>query len=132
MIIPWSRSGSSGLLVPLPRLCRPGAIECGISAAALWQFRAFLDHGGAEPMATGELIDELEGRAKGRPIDPLSESELRMLRGAADGLSDVLIAREVGLSPATLPNRFSVIYQKLNVRNRPAAIAEAFRQGLLS
>ncbi|MFN8506231.1 MAG: LuxR C-terminal-related transcriptional regulator [Dehalococcoidia bacterium] len=132
VILPWTRSGRTGLLVPLARLCRPGAIECGISAAALWHFRAFLEHESAEPMDTASLIEELEGQSSAHPIEPLDEREKQLLRLAADGLTDADIAHEIGLAPGSLRNMFSEIYQKLGVPNRPAAVAEAFRQGIIT
>jgi PAS domain S-box-containing protein len=62
---------------------------------------------------------------------PLSERELEVLRLAADGNSGPEIAERLVLSPATVKTHFENIYEKLGVSDGAAAVAHAFRIGLL-
>ena len=55
-----------------------------------------------------------------------------MLALAADGLSAPAIARALVLSPTTVRTHFARIHDKLDVRDRAAAVATATRLGLFS
>lgn len=66
-----------------------------------------------------------------RKID-LSERELEVLRGVADGLSDKQVAGLLGISPKTVRNHISGIFSKLGAGNRVDAVLRAMRAGLLS
>ncbi len=61
----------------------------------------------------------------------LTEREQQVLRLIAEGRSTSEIAKELYLSPATVKSHLSTLYDKLEVSERAAAVAEAMRRGLL-
>jgi DNA-binding NarL/FixJ family response regulator len=62
----------------------------------------------------------------------LSTRELEILTWLAEGLVKKEIAEQLGISVTTVVTHVSNIYVKLDVNNAPAAIAKAFRRGILS
>lgn len=64
-----------------------------------------------------------------RPI--LTARELEVLRMAADGASVAETAQRLCLSANTVKTHLQHIYDKLEVSDRAAAVAQALRQGLL-
>lgn len=65
------------------------------------------------------------------PAQTLTRREREILQFAADGLSGPDIAAALVISPATVRTHFRNIYEKLDVGDRPAAVATALRQGLI-
>lgn len=63
---------------------------------------------------------------------PLTARELEVLQLAADGFSAPMIADELVLSTATVRTHFGNVYEKLEVRDRAAAVAKAMRLGLIT
>jgi PAS domain S-box-containing protein len=61
----------------------------------------------------------------------LSARELQVLRLAAEGNTGPEIAEKLVLSALTVKTHFSNIYAKLGVSDRAAAVAQAFRLGLV-
>lgn len=61
----------------------------------------------------------------------LSEREAQVLTLTAEGLSASVIAERLVLSPKTVRNHLSRIYDKLEVGNRADAIVAALRAGLI-
>lgn len=61
----------------------------------------------------------------------LSERELEVLRGVAEGRSAAEIGKRLHLSPTTVKSHLRNLYAKLDVGDRAAAVAEAMRRGLL-
>jgi len=73
-----------------------------------------------------------EIRSNGRANRPaLTPREQEVLVLAAEGLSAARIGERLFLSPATVKTHLAHLYDKLGVSDRSAAVAEAFRQGLL-
>lgn len=73
-----------------------------------------------------------EIRSNGRANRPaLTPREQEVLVLAAEGLSAARIGERLFLSPATIKTHLAHLYDKLGVSDRSAAVAEAFRQGLL-
>jgi two-component system nitrate/nitrite response regulator NarL len=62
---------------------------------------------------------------------PLTSRERQVLVLAAEGLSASGIGERLFLSPSTVKTHLAHIYDKLGVSDRTAAVAEAFRQGLV-
>lgn len=62
----------------------------------------------------------------------LTDREVEILTLLADGLVKKEIAERLSISVTTVVTHVSHIYEKLNVKNAPSAIAKAFRLGLLS
>jgi len=61
----------------------------------------------------------------------LTDRQVEVLELVAEGLSDQQIADRLVLSPHTVHRHVANIYTRLGCSSRPAAVAEAVRQGLL-
>ncbi|GAA3596597.1 response regulator transcription factor [Streptomyces osmaniensis] len=82
------------------------------------------------PEVTGGLVDEIRmRRSQNAPV--LSERERQVLAGMARGLSIPQIAQELFLGTSTVKTHAQRLYEKLQVSDRAAAVAEAMRRGLL-
>jgi DNA-binding NarL/FixJ family response regulator len=66
------------------------------------------------------------------PVDALSARELEVLTLIADGATNREAAAKLFISEATVKSHVLHIYTKLGVNDRAAAVAEAFRRGLLA
>lgn len=62
----------------------------------------------------------------------LTPREVEVLQLAADGCTGPMIAEQLVLSTATVKTHFEHVYDKLQVRDRAAAVAKAMRLGLIS
>ena len=62
----------------------------------------------------------------------LTERELQVLRGMAQGKSNGQIGRELYLSEDTVKTHARRLFRKLGVRDRAQAVAHGFRRGLVS
>jgi two-component system nitrate/nitrite response regulator NarL len=62
----------------------------------------------------------------------LTRREQAILDLCANGLTTAQIADSLALSPSSIKASLHAIYQKLGVDDRPAAVAQAFRLGLIS
>jgi DNA-binding NarL/FixJ family response regulator len=65
-----------------------------------------------------------------RPL--LTERELQVLRGMADGKSNAEIGRELYVSEDTVKTHARRLFRKLGARDRAHAVAAGFRAGLVS
>jgi two-component system, NarL family, nitrate/nitrite response regulator NarL len=92
-------------------------------------------------LARGESVvpSELQGglaseirirRADDRPV--LTPRELDVIRLAADGHSNAEIGVRLHVSTATVKTHLQHVFEKLEVSDRSAAVAQAFRRGLLA
>jgi DNA-binding NarL/FixJ family response regulator len=92
--------------------------------------------------AEGEGV--LESTGEGGPPGPaaavgvsgvrrlaLTERELQVLRGMADGKSNAEIGRELFVSEDTVKTHARRLFRKLGARDRAHAVAAAFRAGLV-
>ena len=91
--------------------------------------------GGGRPLrAAGRRVlgraDARGAEANGRAAAPtgLSETELKIARLAADGLTNRAIAAEVFVSPKTVEANLGRVYRKLGIRSR-AQLARALEAG---
>jgi DNA-binding NarL/FixJ family response regulator len=64
--------------------------------------------------------------------DLLTDRELEVLRLVASGATNRESARQLFISEATVKTHLLHVYGKLGVRDRAAAVAEAYKRGLLS
>lgn len=64
-------------------------------------------------------------------MPPLTDRERHVLRGFADGKTYAELAVELRLSPNTIKNVVSSLYNKFGVRHMGHAVAEGFRTGAL-
>lgn len=89
-----------------------------------------------ETLITREIAGELFSRsslahAAGQSAYGLTNREAQVLMLVAEGLSNRSIAERLYLSEGTVKNAISVVYAKLNVRNRAAAMKKAADERLL-
>ncbi len=79
------------------------------------------------PTVAGRLM-----RQVGKPVPgTLSRRELEVLRLVADGATNREAAAKLFISEASIKTHLLHIYDKLGVRDRAAAVGEAFRRGLV-
>jgi DNA-binding NarL/FixJ family response regulator len=81
----------------------------------------------AVPQQRGDAMAEPPRRR----VD-LTERELQVLRGMADGKSNAEIGRELFVSEDTVKTHARRLFRKLGARDRAHAVASAFRAGLVS
>ncbi|MGI5239598.1 response regulator [Dactylosporangium sp. CA-139066] len=80
------------------------------------------------PTVAGRLMSRVR-----RPVSgTLSQRELQVLKLIADGASNREAAAGLLISEASIKTHLLHIYDKLGVRDRAGAVAEAFRRGLVS
>lgn len=81
------------------------------------------------PQQRTDLVAE-RGRNAKRPA--LTERELQVLRGMADGKSNAEIGRDLYVSEDTVKTHARRLFRKLGARDRAHAVASGFRAGLVS
>jgi DNA-binding NarL/FixJ family response regulator len=96
----------------------------------------------ADPTVTAQAGDPANGdpAGPGRPqiADPparrlvLTERELQVLHGMADGKSNAEIGRELFVSEDTVKTHARRLFRKLGARDRAHAVAAGFRAGLVA
>ncbi len=88
-----------------------------------------------DPSMTAKVIDEfsrLSDRAGvSEGIGTLSDTEMQLLRLVAAGLSNKEIAERLCYAERTIKNRLSVLFEKINVRDRTQAAVYAITHGVL-
>ena len=78
-----------------------------------------------------ERLSELVAPADSQQRAYLSERELAILRLIADGITTKEIANQLFLSEASVKRSVRLIFEKLDVRNRSEAVAEAYKRRLI-
>jgi DNA-binding NarL/FixJ family response regulator len=88
----------------------------------------------AATVATGTTLVPSQREEDGvRPRRPaLTERELQVLRGMADGKSNAEIGRDLFVSEDTVKTHARRLFRKLGARDRAHAVAAGFRTGLVS
>ncbi len=84
------------------------------------------------PTVARKLIGHVRAPAAQPPSETLTERELEVLRLVAAGTTNKEAARSLFISEATVKTHLLHLYAKLGVRDRAAAVAAAYRSGLLS
>ncbi len=83
-----------------------------------------------DPIIAARVLSELHMAAPASPrVEPLTESEMAVLRLVAQGVENEHIAQALNYSVYTVANRLRTIYEKLHVNNRTQAALYALRQG---
>jgi DNA-binding NarL/FixJ family response regulator len=95
-----------------------------------------LARGGAylDPSVTARVLATYRHSNPLRPapqLDELTQRELEVLRLVGRGLSNDEIARELVIGEGTVKTHIGRIFDKLGVRDRPAAIVFAFDHGVV-
>ncbi|MGJ8657460.1 MAG: response regulator [Akkermansiaceae bacterium] len=90
--------------------------------------------GGAslDPLVARFILNTMKATLPQKEISQmLTERELEVLVLLGEGLVKKEIGEKLEISVSTVVTHVSHIYEKLNVKNAPSAIAKAFRLGLL-
>jgi DNA-binding NarL/FixJ family response regulator len=115
--IPAIEAGATGyLLKDAPR----EQLFAGIRSAAAGQ-----------PVLSPAITATLMSRVRTPASEPLSAREREVLGLVARGSGNREIARSLFISEATVKTHLVHVYEKLGVRDRAAAVAAAYEQGLL-
>ena len=85
-----------------------------------------------EAVLSPAVASRLMGQVRKPPPEALSQRELEVLALIADGATNREAAAKLFISEATVKTHLLHIYEKLGVRDRAAAVAEAFRRRLLT
>jgi DNA-binding NarL/FixJ family response regulator len=117
-----ARNGSAGVPSPAP----PVATTVGALAQ-----RSVRPATTSVPLQRGDAAPGVVAEVPRRRVD-LTERELQVLRGMADGKSNAEIGRELFVSEDTVKTHARRLFRKLGARDRAHAVASAFRAGLVS
>jgi DNA-binding NarL/FixJ family response regulator len=83
-----------------------------------------------DPIIAARVLSEFHLPVPEQPqVEPLTESEMAVLRLVAQGVENQDIAQALNYSVYTVANRLRTIYEKLHVTNRTQAALYALRQG---
>jgi DNA-binding NarL/FixJ family response regulator len=85
-----------------------------------------------EAVLSPAVASRLMGQVRKPPPEALSQRELEVLALIADGATNRQAAAKLFVSEATVKTHLLHIYEKLGVRDRAAAVAEAYRRRLLT
>ena len=114
------------------------AIEAGASGYLLKDIAPVELARSVRAAAAGETVlatsaqTALLGRVQGRQAAPaLSVQEVKVLRLAADGLTNASIGAQLFIGEATVKTYLSRAYEKLGVSDRTSAVRRALELGLL-
>jgi DNA-binding NarL/FixJ family response regulator len=94
--------------------------------------------GTASSRVTAARVAQPVPQQRGDVVDPprrrvdLTERELQVLRGMAEGKSNAEIGRELFVSEDTVKTHARRLFRKLGARDRAHAVASAFRAGLVN
>lgn len=84
-----------------------------------------------ESVLAPSVADHLIGHVRRSTGAALSNRELEVLKLIADGASNKQAAKRLFISEASIKTHLQHIYDKLEVRDRAAAVGEGYRRGLL-
>jgi DNA-binding NarL/FixJ family response regulator len=113
------------------------AIEAGATGYLLKDapreelFRAIRAAFRGEAVLSPSVATRLMGQLRTPAQEALSQRELEVLRLIAQGTTNREAAAQLFISEATVKTHLLHIYAKLGVKDRAAAVAEAFSRGLL-
>jgi len=84
-----------------------------------------------DPEFAAALLPAARDQSPAQPIEALTPRELQVLRLMAEGQSNKVIARELGISEHTVKFHVNAIFGKLNAQSRTQAVVIATRLGLI-
>jgi DNA-binding NarL/FixJ family response regulator len=114
------------------------AIEAGATGYLLKDaptadlLRAVRSAARGEAVLSPSVAGRLMGRLRALVPGTLSRRELEVLQLIADGANNREAASKLFISEASIKTHLLHIYDKLGVRDRAAAVGEAFRRGLVN
>ncbi len=113
------------------------AIEAGATgymlkdAPAADLFKAVRAAANGKATLSPSVATKVVGQMRAPAQEPISQRELEVLTLISRGLSNRDAAAQLFISTATVKTHLVHIYEKLDVNDRAAAVAEAFNRGLL-
>lgn len=111
---------------------REGSLDDLMAAITSVQRDEFL----CTPKAAAALLRQLrtlsERRAEAAAGAQLTRQELKVMRLAAEGLSNKAIARQLAIRPSTVKNHMHNALEKLDTHRRGEAVAKLIRAGILT
>jgi len=117
-VLPAVEAGATGyLLKDTPREDLVRAVRAAYRGEAV-----------LSPTVAGRLMGQVRAPAR----EALTERELEVLRLVAAGSTNREAARALFISEATVKTHLLHIYEKLEVRDRAAAVAAGYQRGLLA
>ncbi|NUP47591.1 MAG: response regulator transcription factor [Catenulispora sp.] len=84
------------------------------------------------PSVAQRLMTRIQTPVSATPVEALTDRELEVLTLIAAGTTNREAARKLFISEATVKTHLLHVYAKLGARDRAAAVAEAYKRGLLS
>ncbi|MBB5784376.1 response regulator transcription factor [Nonomuraea jabiensis] len=114
------------------------AIEAGATGYLLKDaptdelLRAVRAAAAGEPVLSPSVVGRLMGQVRKPVKAALTDRELQVLALVAEGASNRQAAAKLFISEASIKTHLLHIYDKLDVRDRAAAVGEGYRRGLLS
>jgi DNA-binding NarL/FixJ family response regulator len=121
-----ARTGARNGTAAVPSPAAPVGTAVGALAA-----RTLRPATSSVPLQRGDAAPGMPADVPRRRVD-LTERELQVLRGMADGKSNAEIGRELFVSEDTVKTHARRLFRKLGARDRAHAVASAFRAGLVS
>ncbi|WP_433272886.1 response regulator [Actinosynnema sp. CS-041913] len=94
-------------------------------------FRAVRSAARGEAVLSPSVATRLVGQVRAPAAEPLSEREIEVLGLIARGCTNREAAARLFISEATVKTHLVHVYAKLGVKDRAAAVAVAYEQGLL-
>jgi DNA-binding NarL/FixJ family response regulator len=85
-----------------------------------------------ESVLSPSVAGQLMGRARRPATDAISPRELEVIKLIADGANNREAAAKLFVSEATIKTHLMHIFEKLGVRDRAAAVSEAYKRHLIS
>jgi NarL family two-component system response regulator LiaR len=119
-LFPAIRAGAAGYLL---KDVQPRELVDAIRAADMGETIL-------HPAIAARLVEEIAARNDPAPRTALTDRELEVVRLIARGMSNKLIARELGVAERTVKAHVSNILGKLGLSDRTQAALWAVRQGL--
>ena len=120
-LLPAIQAGAAGYLL---KNADPQEVVRAVRAAHAGE--ALLD-----PAVAARLVDAIAQPAGSEPAEPLTPREREVLALIARGLSNKLIARELGIAEKTVKTHVGHLLAKLGVTDRTQAALHAVRTGLV-
>lgn len=84
------------------------------------------------PQAAARVVRQIQSKQAFAQVETLTSRETEVLRLAAQGLTNIAIGHELGISARTVQGHLANIYGKLEVQSRTEAVTEALRRGWIT
>jgi DNA-binding NarL/FixJ family response regulator len=113
-----------GCLGVVPKTCSVAALGTAVRAVAAGERHL-------HPKALAALLQSRYAHSVERVTKPLSPRELTVLERVAEGMTNLEVAAELGISADTVKTHLARVLEKLGARDRTHAVTRAMRAGLL-